>query len=90
MKTYAAVFAAALAMVTLASNTADAQWAYRRIAPTRFYVSRPVVVTSAYPTIYPYPMTTTVVAPNVVIGPLGRVHYVAPIRPVVTPVYLGY
>jgi hypothetical protein len=90
MKAYAVVFAAALAIVVLASNTADAHWRYRRIAPTRFYVSRPVVVTSAYPAIYPYPVATTVVSPNVVIGPLGRVHYVAPIRPVVTPVYYGY
>lgn len=76
----------ALAVVLLTSNTAEARrWAYVSPAPARVYVAPRVAFRPIHPVLLP--ATTTVVAPNVVVGPRGRLRYVAPIRPIVVSPY---
>ena len=78
--TLAVVFAGAV----LASDTAEAAHRiYRRGLPVRVRIARPVVVAPVYPVLTP----TTFVSPNIVIGPRGRIRYVAPRRTIVAPVY---
>lgn len=78
MKRYA-FLAAALAATLLVSDVAQARvWVYK---PARVRMVRPAVVTPARP-LWVAPTTTTV-APNVIIGPRGRVRYVAPVQPVI-------
>ena len=78
--TLAVVFAGAV----LAADTADAAHRiYRRGLPVRVRIARPVVVAPVYPVLTP----TTFVSPNIVIGPRGRIRYVAPRRTIVAPVY---
>jgi hypothetical protein len=80
MKALFVIVVAAVAMTLLASDVALAgRPLYRRSAPARFHVARPVVVAPAYPMISP--VTTTVATPNIVVGPRGRVHVVTPVRP---------
>ena len=79
--TLTVVFAGAV----LASSTAEAAHRiYRRGGPIRV-IRRPVVVVPVYPVWTP---ATTFVSPNMVIGPRGRIRYVAPRRTIVTPVYV--
>ena len=71
----------------LAFDTADAAHVrYRRTIPVHVRVSRPVVVAPVYPVVTP--VTTTIVGPNVVIGPRGRLKYVTPVRTIAAPIYL--
>jgi hypothetical protein len=87
MKTRVLTFAAALAIVVLATDTSDAaRLIYRRSLPLHVHLARPVVVAPVYPVVTP--STTTIVGPNVVVGPLGRIHYVAPVRPFGTHFYV--
>jgi hypothetical protein len=77
----------ALAVVVLASSTADAAHViYRRAVPRRVRIARPVVVAPLYPVLTP--TTTTIVSPKVFIGPRGRIRYVTPVRTIVRPIYL--
>jgi hypothetical protein len=90
MKRYAFASAIALAAVLLLSDVASARIFYRPFAPV-VVAPRAVVRTAYYPGPVPYRTTIVapVVAPPVVVGPLGRVRYAAPLRPVVaTPVYV--
>jgi len=83
MKRYA-FFAAVLAVMFLVSEAAQARvWVYR---PARAHAVRRVVVVPPRPLWVP--PTTTIVAPNVIIGPRGRVHYVAPVQPIINGVYV--
>jgi hypothetical protein len=84
MKTRVLSLVVALVIVMLSSATADAaRWIYRR-APGRLYFARPVVVAPVYPVVTP--IRRTIVGPNVVVGPLGRLRYAPPV--IGTPVYL--
>jgi hypothetical protein len=87
MKTRVLTMVVALVFVLLASDTASAgRLFYRRVAPGRLYFARPVVVAPVYPVVTP--LRRTIVGPNVVVGPLGRIRYVAPVRVIGAPVYL--
>jgi hypothetical protein len=87
MKIRLLTVAVAVAAFVLTSGTAEAaRLFYRRAVPVRVHVGRPVIVAPVYPVVTP--MTTTVVTPNVVIGPRGRVRFVAPVRRIGVPVYL--
>lgn len=87
MKIRRVSLAVALAIVVLASSTAEAaRFFYRRAVPVRVHAGRPVVVAPVYPVLTP--MATTIVSPNIVIGPRGRVRFVAPVRTIGVPVYL--
>jgi hypothetical protein len=86
MKIRLLTLAVALSVVALASGTAEAaRYYFRRTHPVRVHVARPIVVAPGYPVLTP--MTTTIVSPNIVIGPRGRVRYVAPVRAIGVPVY---
>ena len=79
----------AFAAVLLTSDTAEARRrAYVTIAPARVHV----VPRVAYRPIHRVflPATTTYVTPNLVIGPRGHLHYVAPVQPIVVGPYYGW
>jgi hypothetical protein len=79
----------ALAATLFSSNTAEARrWAYITPAPARFYVAPRVVYRPLHPVLIPTtttvftPTITPTLTPNVVVGPRGHLHYVAPIQPI--------
>ncbi len=91
----------ALAAVLLVSDTASARrWAYVKTAPGRVRVVPRVAYRPIYPVLMPtttVPITTTYVAPTntyiaptVVVGPRGRLHYAAPIQPIVVGPYYAW
>ena len=85
MKIRLLTLAVVFASVVLASSTAEAAHRiYRRGIPVRVRIARPVVVAPVYPVWTP---ANTILTPNIVIGPRGRIRYVAPRRTIVTPVY---
>ncbi|MEX2309808.1 MAG: hypothetical protein WD738_19710 [Pirellulales bacterium] len=85
MKTYAAIMIVAFAIVSLMSDTAQARtWRHRPAA--RVHIARRVVVAPVYPILLP--RTTTVISPNVVVGPFGRIHYIAPVQPIGAGFYI--
>jgi hypothetical protein len=85
MKRYA-FLSAVLAAVFLMSDVGQARvWVYR---PARVYAVRRAVIAPVRPLPLWVPATTTIVAPNVYIGPRGRVRYVAPVQPIVDGVYI--
>ena len=82
------VFAAVVAAFLLIADAAHARrWVYTSAGPVRLHPARRVVVAPVYPLWVP--STTTVVAPNVIIGPRGRVHYVTPYQPIYQPITSG-
>lgn len=89
MKTTMISLTVALAAVLLISNTAEARrWAYVSTAPARIYVAPRVAFRPIHPVLLP--ATTTYVAPTVVVGPRGRLRYVAPIQPIGVQAYYAW
>jgi hypothetical protein len=81
MKRYT-FLAALLAAIFLITDAAQAhRWIYR---PARVHAVRRVVIAPTGPYWVP---PTTIVAPNVIIGPRGRVRYIAPVQPIINGVY---
>jgi hypothetical protein len=84
MKRYALASAIALAAVLMLSDAASARIFYRPYVPV-VVAPRAVVRTTYYPAAVPYgtAFVAPVAAPPVVVGPLGRVRYAVPYRPLV-------
>ena len=89
MKTHVVILAVAFTAILMISNTAQARrWVYSPAASARVYASPRVALRPVGPVFVP--VTSTVVTPDVVIGPRGRLHYVTPISPIGTGPYIGW
>jgi hypothetical protein len=93
MKTYSVALAIALAAVLMLSDTAEARrWVYLHAGPAHVHVVPRVTLRTVHPVIVPYATTvvTPTVTPTYFIGPRGRLHYVAPVQPIVVGPYIGW